>query len=270
MKKMLIVTAILLSLFSTSRIAGADYEIPLDIRVNDSFIKTDVNSFIEDGTTYVPIRFVSEALDADVKWFDESKTAQIHSNDKKIVIKQNMAYVNGEKVSIKTKNINGRFFVPVRWISNQLGASINWDNKYHMINIYKNGINVANTDTAYNMDDIYWMGRIIEAESGGESMTGKIAVGNVILNRVGSSDYPDTIYGVIFDRKYGVQFEPIMNGTIYNEPSKNSIAAAKLSLKGTNIVDDCLYFLNPTIATSSWITNNRTFYKTIGNHDFYI
>lgn len=75
----------------------------------------------------------------------------------------------------------------------------------------------------YNADDLYWLARIISAESRGESLDGKIAVGNVVLNRVASSDFPDTIYGVIFDDRWGGQFEPVRNGTIYQTPTEDSV-----------------------------------------------
>ena len=122
---------------------------------------------------------------------------------------------------------------------------------------------------AYTPDELYWLARIIEAEAGGEPMEGKIAVGNTILNRVKSADYPDTIYGVIFDRNWGVQYTPTSNGTIWNDPSGDAWDAARRCLEGENLVEDCLFFLNPRIAKSLWIVENREYYCTIGGHDFY-
>ena len=78
----------------------------------------------------------------------------------------------------------------------------------------------------YRPDEVLWLSRIIIAESRGESLLGQIAVGNVVLNRVKSRDFPNTIYGVIFDRKYGVQFTPVANGTIYNTPGYTETLAA--------------------------------------------
>ena len=68
---------------------------------------------------------------------------------------------------------------------------------------------------AYDAGELYWLSRIICAESGAESMSGQIAVGNVILNRVRSGSFPNTVEGVIFDRKDAVQFEPVSNGRVY-------------------------------------------------------
>ena len=101
-------------------------------------------------------------------------------------------------------------------------------------------------------------------------MHGQIAVGNVVLNRVKDPDYPDTIYGVIFDRNYGVQFEPVLNGSIYAEPTESAVAAAKLCLEGVDLSRGSIYFYDPAKAQSSWIGQNCTYVMTIGTHKFYI
>ena len=88
----------------------------------------------------------------------------------------------------------------------------------------------ADTTETEGGDDLYWLSRIISAESRGEPLEGQIAVGNVVLNRVASADFPDTIYGVIFDDRWGGQFTPVRNGTIYQVPSARSVEAAGLSL----------------------------------------
>lgn len=122
----------------------------------------------------------------------------------------------------------------------------------------------------YNREDkLYWLSRIISAESRGEPLEGQIAVGNVVLNRVDSPDFPDTIYGVIFDDRWGGQFTPVRNGTIYQEPTEQSIQAAKLCLEGVNVAKDSLYFLAPALTNNHWIMENRTHVMTIGAHWFY-
>ena len=121
----------------------------------------------------------------------------------------------------------------------------------------------------YKSDDVYWLSRIIHAESGGEPLKGKIAVGNVVLNRVKNKNYPNTIYGVIFDKKYGTQFSPVSYGTIYNTPSSESIIAAKICLDGYSLNEEMIYFINPKIATNFWITEKCTYVMKIGNHSFY-
>ena len=103
----------------------------------------------------------------------------------------------------------------------------------------------------------------------GESLEGQIAVGNVVLNRVKSREFPDTVYGVIFDGRWGGQFEPVRNGTIYQTPTQLSVIAAKLCLEGADVARESLYFLDPVKAGNLWTTQNRPYVMTIGVHDFY-
>ena len=140
-------------------------------------------------------------------------------------------------------------------------------NKNENKNPVESDKNVQN-EGVINSDEIYWLARIIEAEAGGEPYKGKLAVGSVIINRVNSSEYPSTIYGVIFDRNYGVQFTPTVNGTIYNEPSAESIKASKGILTDGVINDRILYFVNHEISKSEWFKSKKYVF-TIGKHTFY-
>lgn len=111
----------------------------------------------------------------------------------------------------------------------------------------------------------YLLAQLISAEAKGEPYNGKIAVGNVVLNRVNHDQFPDTIKEVIFQKG---QFSPVSNGAIYNEPDSESLQAAKEVMNGKKVVGDkALYFYNPDTSTSSWIFT-RTTLKDIGNHRF--
>jgi len=121
----------------------------------------------------------------------------------------------------------------------------------------------------YDDEDLYWLSRIISAESRGEPFIGQLAVGTVVINRTRSDYYPDTIYEVIFDRLGGVQFTPASTGSVYRDPTESSILAAKLCLEGFSLDDGILFFFNSRIAAGSWITANRTYTMTVGQHDFY-
>ena len=126
------------------------------------------------------------------------------------------------------------------------------------------------TLTAKQRDDIFWLGRIIHAEAAGEPYIGKVAVGNVVMNRVNSNQFPNTIYGVIFEYFQGIpQFSPVQDGTIYNNPSSESLKAAEEAYFGSKPVGDALYFFNPKKAAGTWIVKNRQYITTIGNHAFY-
>ena len=124
-------------------------------------------------------------------------------------------------------------------------------------------------DLNFPMGDVYWLSHIIASEAGIEPMEGKIGVGNVVMNRVADPDFPDSVYGVVFDYEHTVQFEPVSKGTIHEEPKPEDTIAAYLVLEGANTADDCLYFVNPDFG-SYWFDNNLEFVKSLGRHNFYI
>ena len=159
--------------------------------------------------------------------------------------------------------------MPIRIIAKALSVEVEWDAPRRTVVLSDTKKPLASADEFYNSNDLYWLSRIINAESAGEPLLGKIAVGNVVLNRRAHRSYPNTIYGVIFDRKGGTQFTPAVTGTIYRTPSAESVIAAKICLEGYSVDDDILFFMNPRIATNNWISKNRPFAFRIANHNFY-
>jgi N-acetylmuramoyl-L-alanine amidase len=162
---------------------------------------------------------------------------------------------------------DGRLYIPVSVFAKAVGMTHTTSG--NSVSISGSFKPLASADKFYREDEVFWLARIIHAESNGEPLLGQIAVGSVVMNRVKSAYYPNTIYGVIFDRKYGVQFSPILNGTIYNTPSYSARLAAKICLEGYDVTDGTFFFLNTRLATSSWIPRTREYAFTIGNHDFY-
>ena len=158
--------------------------------------------------------------------------------------------------------VEGRTYVPLRLTAEALGGSARWDP-------WLDGAAVTSPRAEYDAMDYYWLARIIHAESGGEALEGQIAVGNVVLNRVSSEDFPNSIPGVIFDTENGVQFEPVANGTVANEPTELSLEAARRALSGENTAGDALYFFAPALSQGTWIDSSRTYRQTIGCHRFY-
>lgn len=114
-------------------------------------------------------------------------------------------------------------------------------------------------------EDLKILAQIINAEAGNQPYEGKLAVGNVVLNRVNSPKFPDTIKDVVYQRG---QFDPVRDGSIHNTPSDESIQAAKEVMNGHTVVhEDVLFFYNPEISTSDWIFT-RTVVTKIGEHAF--
>lgn len=232
------------------------------------------------GTTYVPLRaFCDEGApytysgSFNIYWDAKTSSAVVEGQGLYLIATQGKCYITVNGRCFYTVgdivNIDGSIYVPVRPMAKALGFELYWDAEKRAVAMTSTGERLLTADEVYSSDDLYWLSRIISAESGAEPFRGKIAVGNVVMNRVKSPSYPNSIWGVIFDRKHGTQFTPAVTGTIYRTPTAESIVAAKVCLEGYSLTDTALFFLNPRIATNFWIVNTRPFEFSIGNHDFY-
>nr|WP_255688190.1 cell wall hydrolase [Pontibacillus sp. HN14] len=108
------------------------------------------------------------------------------------------------------------------------------------------------------------LSRLVEAEAKGESYAGKVAVATVVLNRVESDLFPDSIHGVIHD---GIQFSPVLNGTIKQPASAESKRAVKEALAYQGYDNESLFFYNPDKAQSDYLSEKEVT-TVIGDHVF--
>jgi|GEM_PF-240191 N-acetylmuramoyl-L-alanine amidase len=119
---------------------------------------------------------------------------------------------------------------------------------------------------ATNSSDIQLMARAINGEARGEPYEGQVAVGAVILNRVKSSQFPNSISGVIYQAG---AFTAVSDGQINSPISENSTVykAARDAINGWDPTGGCIYYFNPDTATNKWIWS-RPLVKVIGKHRF--
>ncbi|ASA26056.1 cell wall hydrolase [Paenibacillus donghaensis] len=117
-------------------------------------------------------------------------------------------------------------------------------------------------------EDLLLLQKIVMAEAEGEPYQGKVAVANVVLNRLRSANFPDTIYKVIYQKS---QFSPVANGRLKRvKPNKDSVQAVNAALSGVKeVTDDTYFFLSLTLAQDLTVHHSQTYAKTIGNHTFY-
>lgn len=108
------------------------------------------------------------------------------------------------------------------------------------------------------------LAKLVEAEARDESYTGKVAVAEVVLNRVKHNTFPDTINEVIYQQG---QFSPVSNGAINTTASQDSKKAVAEAMNGSNLTDGALFFWNPSIASNRWLESKITT-TVIGNHEF--
>ena len=288
-------SAALLSLSAASLpAAAAPRTVPVTV---DGALLSGV-SYLENGVTSVPLRTLLDTAGGwNIYWDSDGRQAVAETEGRLTVTAkpgETVLTINGEDTAAPSAVyiLNGRTYVPVRALGEALGWSVEWDSALGGAAVSTvaspggeapDGTPDSSVGTvpgegapedsgaSYSEEDLYWLSRIISAESQGEPLEGQIAVGNVVMNRVASDEFPNTIQEVIFDQKYTVQFEPVSNGTIYHEPTALSVAAAKAVLNGAaSVVGDCLYFYAPALSQGLWINANRTYYKTIGCHRFYL
>ena len=126
--------------------------------------------------------------------------------------------------------------------------------------------NDGGSGSNYTSSDLYLLAKCIYAEARGESYTGQVAVGAVILNRVDSPAFPNTIAGVIYQKN---AFTAVSDGQINLEPDQTAMNAASDAMNGWDPTYGCLYYYNPAVATSSWIFGRETV-TVIGKHVFAI
>jgi len=226
-------------------------------------------AWIDDGTSYITLRTYASLTGHTLTW--DGQAARLSGEDLSLEAEPGALYitVNGHPFYVEggVQITQGMTVLPLRILTEAVGGSLSWDSEDSTAH-WETAANETDAPT-YDEEDLYWLSRVISAESRGESLEGQIAVGNVVLNRVADKQFPDTIKDVVFDTKNGVQFEPTSNGTIYDDPVPSAVLAAKLVLDGADVVGDCLYFYAPALSAGTWIKNNRTYHTTIGCHRFF-
>lgn len=119
----------------------------------------------------------------------------------------------------------------------------------------------SSTVSSANLD---LLARCVYAEARGEPYTGQVAIAAVVLNRVKSSSFPNTVSGVIYQKN---AFTCVNDGQINLTPNSSAYSAAKDALNGWDPTNGCLYYYNPATATSKWIWSLKVELK-IGKHSF--
>ncbi|MBE5820262.1 MAG: spore cortex-lytic enzyme [Clostridiales bacterium] len=166
-------------------------------------------------------------------------------------------------------NIDGIFgsqtLKAVRWFQSKNGLTV--DGIAGPKTLAAMGIfskNTSSNNSTSSTSDLNLLARLVYAEARGESYTGQVAVAAVVLNRVKSSSFPNTVSGVIYQPG---AFSVVNDGQINLTPNRTAINAAQDAINGWDPSYGALYYFNPKTATSSWIWS-RQVTVTIGNHRF--
>lgn len=210
--------------------------------------------YLSDGRLYVPIRYLAEITHSTAVWDVTEKTLSLTSVPLEVVSDENSL------ADISARN-------------NLSQAEVVKRNGFSSKDQIKNGMKLAviipsifdHKAESFTDEEFQLLAKLVQVESGYESYEGQLAVANVILNRVASSNFPDSIKGVIYS---GSQFPPAHNGLLAKaSPNASVKKATKDALNGKNNVKGAVYFFNPKYANDSFMSS-LTVISTIGNHRF--
>lgn len=225
------------------------------------------------GTTYVSLKVMSQQLDtsAQVEWNGETGVVTVTAEGLKLTAREGDLYIvaNGRYLYMPegVQMLDDQMMVSLDVLAKAFGATTGWDGEVGTFLVDRGEGAIESGDTFYQEDELFWLSRVIYAESGNQSLEGMMAVGNVVLNRANHPAWPDTIYGVISQRN---QFSTFRGGRLANRiPNAGSVIAAKLVLDG-GVVEEVkgAYFFD-TYLRSSWAARNKACVAEIGGHRFY-
>ncbi|WP_168735378.1 cell wall hydrolase [Cohnella fermenti] len=219
---------------SEVRYNGKTYDIPQTARmIND--------------TSYLPLRVLTEAMHAQVGWQAEDKLSSVTDVEPYVV-------QSGDTLA-SIAEANGTTAAALKVRNGLTSDALNAGDSLKMI--VPEFMDPATADVAL-------LSKLIQVEAGYEPYEGKIAIANVVLNRVKSGRFPDTVSGVIYAAG---QFPPARNGNLQTlSASSESVQAAKAALSGENVVPGALYFFNPKLEPAK--AKKSSVVKTIGHHMF--
>lgn len=203
--------------------------------------------------------------------FNTSTTNLINDNNL-----SNTTIYSGQALYVSCKTYTVKSGDSLYFIAKNNGVTLNnlrkannlWNNYIYpgqTLNIP--GVNPSSGVISYSQSDVDLLARLITAEAEGEPYAGKVAVGAVVVNRVQSSSFPNSISSVIYQRINGYyQFTPVLNGHIYKPATADSVKAAYESLNGKDPTNGALFFYDSSV-TNKWLLS-KPVSTTIDNLTF--
>lgn len=239
--------------------------------INGQPAPLEVNRVLQKETTYVSLAVMARQLDpnAQISW--ENSTATVVTEKLTLTAKVGQLYMvaNGRYLYVPEQvqlNQADQVIVPLRTLARAFDAGVGYDVATGVITVTSGTGAIPHGDSFYNQDDLFWLSRVIYRESGNQSLEGQMAVGNVVLNRVASPTFPNTVEGVLAQKN---QFSTYRSGVLRKtEPSASSIIAAKLVMDG-GVVEETSGALFFDCGTNSWAARNKRHIATFGDHEFY-
>ena len=240
--------------------------------VNGQPVPKSVGRMTVGGETYVSLKAMAEQLDPSiaVEWNADTRTVTLTTETLSLSAQTGKLYLkaNGRYLYMPegVQLIDGVMMVSLDALAKAFDATTGWDGENGTFTVTTGSGAILPGEQFYNENDLFWLSRVIFAESGNQILEGKMAVGNVVMNRVNHSIWPDTIRGVIAQRN---QFSTWRGGALANRtPNAESVIAAKLVLDGGVVeeIKDAYFF---DAFCNGWALRNKTVLAVIGGHRFY-
>lgn len=228
----------------------------------DGVVSESCFARLEGWTSYVSFYYGAKALrpDLDITWEEGVFVARAEDVYMTVSCGDLYLQINGRYLPVEggiRQADDGAAWLPVRVLATALGAQVAWTGQ---VELTTGGTPLTEATRPYSDEDLDILSRVIQHEAGYEPMQGRIAVGNVIMNRVHSPSFPNTVSEVVYARN---QFPGATNAT----PQEGAILAAKLALEGVNVVPGAHYFNG--VGKPCWASRNKAHLYTIGGHAFY-
>jgi len=246
---------------------GGDYS----LLINGQPAPAELNKEMQNGVTYVSLSTLARQLvpAAQISW--DGSAAVVSTDKLSLTAKVGQLYVeaNGRYLYVPdTVQLSqaGQVIIPLRVAAEAFDATVGYDPSTGVTTLTSGSGAIKSGNSFYNQDDLFWLSRVIQKESGNQPLEGRMAVGNVVLNRVADPVFPDTVEGVLAQKN---QFSTYKSGVLAaTEPSETSTIAAKLVLDGGVVAETkgALYFDS---GVNSWAARNKDLIATIGGHKFY-
>lgn len=224
------------------------------------------------GTAFVPVcGFATAVDDAEHSLRDNKDTAKVTAEGLSVTASVGDPYIiaNGRalplqksgKPSVTVTLIDGNVAAPVAVLAKVFVSSV--EEKEDGVYVSSSSAYIESGDEFYDAEELYLISHVVNLEAGYESFNGKLAVASVIMNRVAGSEFPDTVYSVVYQKN---QFSVVDSSRFDDEPNADSLIAAKMILEGYRY-DKRILFFDST--GDSWAAENRTFLYKLGGHYFY-
>lgn len=235
-------------------------------------VSLDTNRRVIDGVSYVTLDTMAKELDPSALclWDPSTNTLTVTTDKLSLSATINKLYMvaNGRYLYLPetVQMIDGQVTVPLTTLARAFDAQVLWDSYTGVIGVNTGSGGILSGDAFYNQDDLYWLTRLVYAESGNQPLEGQMAVAMVVYKRIEMSLYPNNIVDVISQTN---QFSVWKGGALANRvPGTDSIIATKLVMDG-GIVEG----LEPAFAFDSlavsWSSRNLRKIAVIGGHTFY-